>query len=220
MIDTIAKKNFFKKIQILVQNNYFNLIIFIIFLIIVAFAYQFYTFNKKNSILQASIDYNLSKSLESPKKFNVLIENLSKEKNFFGILAKLDKIKLQISEDSFELAYTGYIDLLNSKKLKNLYKTAISIQASYLLMNKVNEVSDISIKILNLISFADQTIESYSQFRLEVLYLLSVYEDENNDSINISDETIKLYNQIQENSSFSTSLKERVKKINEFQIYK
>ena len=87
-------------------------------------------------------------------------------------------------------------------------------------MNKVNEVSDISIKILNLISFADQTIESYSQFRLEVLYLLSVYEDENNDSINISDETINLYNQIQENSSFSTSLKERVKKINEFQIYK
>ena len=57
-------------------------------------------------------------------------------------------------------------------------------------------------------------------FRLEILYLLSIIEQDIADKVNVSEQTEVIYQQIQENDKISTSLKQRVKKIHEFQKYK
>ena len=74
-------------------------------------------------------------------------------------------------------------------------------------------------KINALLSFFDPSIESYIGYKLEILYLLSILEQDFSNSINLKDESKNLYKQIQEGDKISAFIKERVKKINEFQKY-
>ena len=67
-------------------------------------------------------------------------------------------------------------------------------------------------KFINLLSYIDESIDSFIGYRLELLFLLSV-NNRNMDKIN------SLYEQIIKNDRISLSIKERVKKINEFEKY-
>ena len=83
-----------------------------------------------------------------------------------------------------------------------------------------NNEKEITIIINNFLTYIDTNISSYLGFKLEILYLLSVIKQDMNDDLLINDETQNLYKQIQENDKISTSLKERVNKIHEYQKYK
>ena len=96
---------------------------------------------------------------------------------------------------------------MNNKNIDNLYKTLLAVHGSYNLLDKINNE-----KIVKLISYIDETFDSFIGYRLELLYLLSI----NNRNIN---KTNSLFKQIIENDKISLSIKERVKKINEFEKY-
>ena len=227
MNEIIAKESLYIRIQ----NNfkkYFKLYLLVIFIIFIGFvAFQFFLFYQNNKLLKTSIIYNTEKFKTSNNEdFNIVIDNISKEKNFFGILSTLDKIKFYLINDNINAANENYLNLLNQKKLNKKYKSAIAIHGSYSFLNKINNINqnnfyiDISKKINNFLLFVDPSIDTYVGFKLEILYLLSIIEQDIAKNININESTEIIYQQIQENDKISTSLKQRVKKIHEFQKYK
>jgi len=222
MNEIINKKNYISIVQNSIKQN-FKIILALIFMIILFFAVtQFYFFNKNNQILQTSIKFNLAKTNNSSPDFKEIINQLSQEKNFYGILASLEKININFKEDDVLTANKVYISLLNKSNISNIYKSAIAIHGSYNLINKINKNNEVEIVYLinNLLSFVDTNLLSYEGFKHEILYLLSVVKQDNSDDTLISDETRNLYQQIQNNDKITPSIKERVKKIHEFQKYK
>tara|TARA_B100001029_G_scaffold76161_1_gene62232 strand:+ start:26 stop:694 length:669 start_codon:yes stop_codon:yes gene_type:complete len=217
-----------------IKNNFINqlkekykiiigIILFIFLLVIIIQVYFFYN-NKK--ILDTSIIYNETKSDFKNNEFISLLDEISKEKNFYGVLAKIDKINLKLSNNELESAYQDYLTLLNQSNLANLYQSTISIQASYNFLrllseeSNMNKLSEFKTKINELLSFVDPSIDSFIGFNLEILYLLSILEQDFSNSLSLSNESQDLYQQIQEGDRISAFIKERVKKINDFQKYK
>ena len=113
-------------------------------------------------------------------------------------------MKKKITHDSFN----DYLNLLNNKNLDNIYKTLLAIHASYNLLDKID-----SKNIIELISYVDISLESFEGYRLEILYLLSLIQRDINNANSLFDEIIN-------NDKISSSIKERVKKINGFEKYK
>ena len=217
-----------------IKNNFINqlkekykiiigIVLFILLLVIIIQVYFFYN-NKK--ILDTSIVYNETKSDFKNNEFIVLLDEISKEKNFYGVLAKIDKINLKLNNNELESAYQDYLTLLNQSNLANLYKSTISIQASYNFLrllseeSNMNKLSEFKTKINELLSFVDPSIDSFIGFNLEILYLLSILEQDFSNSLTLSNDSQDLYQQIQEGDRISAFIKERVKKINDFQKYK
>ena len=217
-----------------IKNNFINLlkekykiiigiVLFILLLLIIIQVYFFYN-NKK--ILDTSIVYNQIKSDLKNNEFKDLLNEISKEKNFYGILSKIDIINLKLNNNELESAYQDYITLLNQNNLDNLYKSTIGIQASYNFLRLLskesykNKFTEYKTKINELLSFVDPSIDTYIGFNLEILYLLSIFEQDFSNSLSLSNESKNLYQQIQESDRVSAFIKERVKKINDFQKYK
>ena len=111
-----------------IKNNFINqlkekykiiigIILFIFLLVIIIQVYFFYN-NKK--ILDTSIVYNQIKSDLENNESTDLLNEISKEKNFYGVLAKIDIINLKLNNNELESAYQDYITLLNQNNLDNL----------------------------------------------------------------------------------------------------
>ena len=217
-----------------IKNNFINqlkekykiiigIILFIFLLVIIIQVYFFYN-NKK--ILDTSIVYNQIKSDLENNEFANLLNEITKDENFYGVLAKIDIINLKLNNNELESAYQDYITLLNQNNLDNLYKSTIGIQASYNFLRLLskesykNKFTEYKTKINELLSFVDPSIDSYIGFNLEILYLLSIFEQDFTNSLSLSNESKNLYQQIQEGDRVSAFIKERVKKINDFQKYK
>ena len=181
MNESINKESFFNKIQKEIIKNYKILLLVVAGIIFVFGGFQFYHLNNNNKILNTSIKYNNLKSEDSAIEFYEQMRLLSKDKSFYGIIASLELINYEIQNNEYERSYDEYLVLLNNNKLNNLYKTAIAIQSSYNLLDTINNTNkvDISDKIKNLLEFVDTKLDSYNGFRLEILFLLSIIEQDN-----------------------------------------
>ena len=133
---------------------------------------------------------------------------IAKDKGFYGLMASLELISIKLKNQNYKESYDDYINLLNKKNIDDLYKTLLAIHASYNLLNKID-----SNKLTNLLFYVDESFESFIGYRLEILYLLSLTQK------NIK-KANSLYDQIINSDNISSSIKERVKKINEFEKYK
>ena len=116
-----------------------------------------------------------------------------------------------------------YKKLLVSSNLDDLYKSAIAANASYTMINASyeettkNYLNDIS----NYINYISDQFDGYFSIKKELEYLLIVTEiDLNKSEYNNSLKALDKYNEIFNSSLVSASIKERVKKIHEFQLYK
>ena len=168
---------------------------------------QIYFFNKNKKTLDLSIAYNDLKYSDSQIEFIQDMSEIAKTKGFYGLIASLELINNMINNKNYNEAYDHYLELLNKKKIDNLYETLIAVHGSYNLLDKVGNE-----KIHKLLSYIDEAIDSFIGYRLELLYLLSINEG----SIN---KTNSLFKEIIDEDKISSSIKERVKKINEFEIY-
>ena len=207
MNNTASKVNFFSKIQDLIKKNFRFIIFFTLVIILVIVGLQLYFFSKNNKILELSIAYNDSKYSDSQIDFIKNMSNIAETKSFYGLLASLELINDKINKGIYDETYDDYLKLLNKRNIDNLYKNLIAVHGSYNLLDRVTNE-----KIVKLISYIDESFDSFIGYRLELLYLLSI----NNSNIN---KTNSLFKQIIENDKISLSIKERVKKINEFEKY-
>ena len=116
-----------------------------------------------------------------------------------------------------------YKELLASSNLDDLYKTSIAANASYTMINASYEentnkyLNDITSYINNI----SDELDGYFSIKKELEYLLIVTEiDLNKSQYDNNSIVLDKYNEIFNSSLVSTSIKERVKKIHEFQLYK
>ncbi|MDC0195180.1 hypothetical protein OAJ82_02835, partial [Alphaproteobacteria bacterium] len=166
----------FNKLKKIIQLNYKYLIYLVIFLIIIFSSFQFYRYLENNKILKISSKYNEAKSFQNGSEFERLLNEISKEKNFYSLLAKLEILKKQVNYNT-DAAYESYLKILKNNKLSNVYQAAIAIKASYELLGVIESESDSFFKveknINNLLTFVDTELNSYFGYKLEILYLLS-----------------------------------------------
>ena len=229
MIELIKKVNVINRLQDFIKNKYKYIIAIIVLILIIFAGIQFYFINKHNDILKTSIEYNYLKSDPDNLDFEKKLSELLNKNNFYSILSLLDSIKIKLNNENIESAYKDYLKLLNNKSLDSIYISSIAVNASYSLLNKIKSnnkiitskdkfLSDIISKVINLTKYIDISLESYEGYKLEILYLIAVINHDNNKGF--FKEMNSLYQQIIDNDKVSSSIKERIKKINDIQKYK
>ena len=227
MNEAVTKISIFNKIQDSIKKNYKLAISLIVILILSLGIIQYYLIYKNKQVLKSSIDYNNLKSNNFDSSFEGTIKKVLSQKNFYSILLSLENIPNKINDGEINSAYQNYLVLLNDKKIKDLYKSAIAIHGSYNFLNEIDVTSidqdsynDLSEKIENLLSYINPSLKSYIGFKLEILFLLSVADQDLSGNKLISDNTVNLYKQIIDNNDISTLIKDRIQKVYDFQKYK
>ena len=227
MNEAVTKISIFNKIQDSIKKNYKLVISLIVISIISLGIIQYYFIYKNKQVLKSSIDYNNLKSNNFDSSFNETIKKVLSQKNFYSILLSLENIPNEINDGEINFAYQNYLDLLNDKKIKDLYKSAIAIHGSYIFLNEIDvknndqdSYNELSKKIENLLSYVNPSLKSYIGFKLEILFLLSVVDQDLSGNKLISDNTVNLYKQIIDNNDISTLIKDRIQKVYDFQKYK
>ena len=222
MNNVVEEKKFITKIIDAGKKNYKICSAILISFLIIFIVYQYYLYNNDKHIMDTSIIYSNIQSNILEGEINTDLKRLSKEKNFYGVLSKLEISKKNLELNNIELAFEDYISLLNKKDLKNYFQSTIAIHGSYSLLNKINlneESSNIIDKIYILLSFVDADLVSYEGFKHEIEYLLLTFDQDIKKISKDNAKINKLYNRIQENVNISPLIKARIKKIHEFQKY-
>ena len=212
--------NLFKNIQKFVMNNIKLIIITLIIIFILFIGFQIFNYFKIQQIKKSSIIF--FNSIQENQSDISQIENLLKSEGFFSILSKLKLIQKNNDDKNFSYSNELYKEIILSSKLDNLYKTSIAVNASYTLINASyeentnNYLSDIAIYINNI----NDELDGYFSLKKELEFLLIITEiDLNKLEYKNNSKALDKYNEIFSSSLVSASVKERVKKIHEFQLY-
>ena len=220
---TTPQNNYFVLFTRYIKNNYRIIIGALIVIFVLFLSYQYYSYINVKNIHKNSITYFDAKDLESNDDFHKLMEQLYLNEDFYSIVSTLEIININIESNNFSLAEKLYLKLLNDKNLKPVYIAAIASHASYVFLNVLfnNLNMDLESAINNFINYINDNLSSYKGIKLELKYLLAIAkQDQNNISQQNTSNTNDLYKLIMESKDISSSIKERVNKIHEFQIYK
>ena len=221
MNDLKNNNNIIKSTKNFLLNNIRNLVIAAAILFIIFISFQFYNYYSIQKIKKSSIYF-----FDSIDKSDEIIDNLNKlsnNKNIFSTLSKLKIIQQNNKEEKFSQSNELYKQLINTSDLEDLYISSISAHASYTLIN-ASYIENTNI-YLNDISFyiskISSNLESYFSIKKELEYLFYLVEGTLNNSNYIDNKkAYEVYNEILNSNLISSSVKERVKTIHEFQLYK
>ncbi len=213
--------NLFKKVQNFIIKN-FRLILIILLTIFALFiGFQIYSYFKSQEVKKSSITF--FDIIQQNKNDLSDLEKLLDKNNFFSVLSSLQLIQKNNENKKFNNSNELYKKLIFSSNLDNLYKSSIAANASYTLINASYEentskyLDDITMYINNI----SDELDSYFSIKKELEYLLIITEmNLNKTEYNNNPKALDKYNEIFNSSLVSTSIKERVKKIHEFQLYK
>ena len=220
--NSLVNKNLFNKLFHTAKEN-LNLIIIILSICFVIFlCFQMFNLYNSSKIKKNSISFFNFYNVEELSVVEESILELSKEKNFYAILSKLELIDLNFKNKNYEYVLNLYKELLTSEHLNKIYKSAIASKASYQFIN--TNFIDLSIdyidEVKNFLSFIDDNLINYKAVKMELNYLIIILELQiKNINYDNSNEAINLYNQIINSELSSSTIKERVKKIHEFFYY-
>ena len=211
----------FKKIQNFIFANYIQLIISLVILLIIFIGYQTYIYFKIQDIKSSSISF--FDIIKEDQNDLSNLEDLIDDDNIFSILSKLKLIQKNNENKNFNYSNELYKELIVSSNLDDLYISSISANASYTMINASYEentkkyLNDIS----NYTNNISDDLDGYFSIKKELEYLLIVTEiDLNKSQYDNNSIVLDKYNEIFNSSLVSASIKERVKKIHEFQLYK
>ena len=214
--------NIFIRTRKLINENFKIIILVLVAIFLFFLGYQLYSYYKLSIIQKNSITYFSGKNLNNDEEYYKLMEKLSGNNDFYSILAKLELVNLNIKNENYNEAFELYISILRNNKIESVYKSAIATKAVYNFIDIQYKYtsSDFISKIKELISYIDGNISSYEGIKLELEYLISVTEiDLNNIDYKSSNKIIDLHKVIIESETISSTIKERVNKIHEFQLY-
>ena len=221
MSEDNKNNNLFKRVQNFIFTNYKQIIISLVILLILFIGFQTYNYFKIQDIKNSSISF--FDIIQDDQNDLSNLEKLIEDDNIFSILSTLKLIQKNNENKNFSYSNELYKELLVSSNLDNLYKSSIAANASYTMINASyeektnNYLNDIS----NYINNISDELDGYFSIKKELEYLLIVSEiDLNKSDYNNSSKALDKYNEIFNSSLVSASIKERVKKIHEFQLYK
>ena len=219
----INKKSFLSQVTEIIKTNLRNIIILLSLCFVLFLAYQIYSFYISNKIQKNSISFFTAQNTDDQNVITDTITKLSDENTFYGVLAKLELIDLNLKQNNIQDSVSMYLEVINTNNLDAVYKSAIASKASYQLID-IN-LEDLSSDYLNIIydfiSYIDEETDSYAGIKLELEYLTKILEAEKN-SIDYSsfNEVNDIYANIMNSDVVSSAIKERVNKIHDFYSYK
>ena len=216
-----SKLNFIQLFQNFVRNNFRRIIIFIGSLILLLIFIQIYSYYNDRNLKKTSIKF--FSILDNEDKLITDMKDLSNDKNIYSILSQLKLIQVNNKNKNYDLSNEIYKQLIKSKYLNSIYLSAIATNASYTLINAsyIENTSRYLNDISMYISLINDELESYQSIKKELEYLNIITEiDINNLDYKNNNSALELYDTISNSSLISSSIKERVKKIHEFQVYK
>jgi len=202
-----TKNSFINKFLFFFKKYLKSIISIFLFLLLIIIFYQYFIYQKEQKVLKLSKIYDQVDSNFNSSEFEEKLNIIAKENGIFGILASLELINESLKNNDYSYAYIEYLKLLESRKSKKVYNSIIALHGAYNLIDYI-PLKDIS----NLLSFVDESSVYFIGYKSEILYLLSVM---NNDL----DKSNELLKNILNNENISEKIKERVKKINEFEKY-
>ena len=221
MSENNKNNSLLKKIQNFIFKNYIQLIISLAIFLIIFIGFQTYNYFKIQDIKNSSISF--FDIIQDDQNDLSNLKNIIEDDNTFSILSKLKLIQQNNKNKNFSYSNELYKELLASSNLDDLYKTSIAANASYTMINASYEentnkyLNDITIYINNI----SDELDGYFSIKKELEYLLIVTEiDLNKSEYDNNSIVLDKYNEIFNSSLVSNSIKERVKKIHEFQLYK
>ena len=215
----VNKKSFISQVTEIVKTNIRNIIILLCLCFVLFLAFQIYSFYISNKIQKNSISFFSAQNTDDKNFITDTITKLSDENTFYGVLAKLELIDLNLKQNNVQDSVSMYLEVINKNNLDAVYKSAIASKASYQLID-IN-LEDLSSDYLNtindFISYIDDETDSYKGIKLELEYLTKILEAEKN-SIDYSsfNEVNDIYANIMNSDAVSSAIKERVSKIHEF----
>ena len=215
----INKKSFLSQVTEIIKTNLRNIIILLSLCFVLFLAFQIYSFYISNKIQKNSISFFSVQNIDDKNVITDTITKLSDENTFYGVLAKLELIDLNLKQNNIQETVSMYLEVINTNNLDAVYKSAIASKASYQLID-IN-LEDLSLDYLNIIndfiSYIDEDTDSYKGIKLELEYLTKILEAEKN-SIDYStfNEVNVIYENIMSFDVVSSVIKERVNKIHEF----
>ena len=215
----INKKSFLSQVTEIIKTNLRNIIILLFLCFVLFLAYQIYSFYISNKIQKNSISFFTAQNTDDQNVITDTMTKLSDENTFYGVLAKLELIDLNLKQNNIQDSVSMYLEVINTNNLDAVYKSAIASKASYQLID-IN-LEDLSSDYLNIINdfmfYIDDETESYKGVKLELQYLTKILEAEKN-SINYSsfNKVNDIYENIMSSDVVSSAIKERVNKIHEF----
>ena len=217
--NTISKMNFLRQLTNIVKSNLKNIIIFLSLCFVLFLSFQIYSSYSSNKIKKNSIVFFKVQNLEDITAITDIITKLSNQNNFYGILSKLELIKVNLEQKNNQEAITLYFDILNNKNLDPIYKSAIASRATYQFidLNFSNLSLDYSQAINDFITYINDELVPYQSTKLELVYLTKILEvEKNNIEYKNFKEVNDMYNSIISSEVASSAIKERVNKIHEF----
>ena len=215
----INKKSFLSQVTEILKTNIRNIIILLCLCFVLFLSFQIYSFYISNKIQKNSISFFSKQNTDDKNVITETITKLSDDNSFYGVLAKLELIDLNLKQNNIQDSVSMYLEVIDTNNLDAVYKSAIASKASYQLIN-IN-LEDLSLDYLNIINdfifYIDDMTDSYKGIKLELQYLTKILEAEKN-SIDYSsfNEVNNIYEIIMSSNVVSSVIKERVNKIHEF----
>ena len=216
------KNTFFQSASTIIKANLKNLIILFTLIFLLFLIFQGYSFYKINKINNLSVLYFINKNLDDELTKYSEMKILSNEKGFYSILTKLELIKKNIENEDFDLSLELYYDILNDNDLEKNYVSLIAINGAYNFIDIVdkNKNNKYITDINSFISLIDENSDNYIGSKKELIYLVSILSLKDDSNYKNNSELLILYDSLINNEKISSAIKERVKKIHEFYIYK
>ena len=210
-----------KNIQTFISNNLRYLLLIISLILIFFISFQTYSYLQTRQLKNTSIQF-----FDTIENNDLILENindLKNDDNFYSILSKLTLIQKYNQDKNYKSSNELYKNIISSNELDEIYISSLCAQASYTLINASyfentdNYFNDISFYI----SKISDDLQNYFSIKKELEYLLMVTQlDINNLDYKNNKKVIDFFNTINNSNIISSSVKERVKKIHDFQIYK
>ena len=222
-MDKLNNKNFFQIFQDFIKSNFKIIISILLIFFILFLCIQFYNYNKIKNFKEKSILTFNALKIDNEDLLISKLNKINKNNDFYNILSDLKLIQIYNNNKNYDLSNIKYKEILESSSLDELYISAIATHAAYTFIEATfNTNSNKFIKDIQLyIDSISENLENYNSIKLELKYLLLVTEiDLNKTSYKDNLKVKELYNSIYNSNSISESVKERIRKIHEFQIYK
>ena len=214
-------KNIFKSFSAIIKKNIKFVIILFSTVFLAFLAFQGLTTYKINKINNTSKVFFNSKNLDDNINIYEEMEKISNDSGFYSILSKLELIKINLSNNEYELSLRLYKDIVKSKNIDNNYISLVAINAAYNFIGIVSKNKNYNFidDINEFISLIDDNLENYIGNKNELTYLVSILNLKNESEYKNNSQILSLYESIMENEKISSTIKVRVKKLHEFYSY-
>ena len=217
--NVVNKKSFLSQVTEIVKTNIRNIIILLSLCFVLFLSFQIYSFYISNKIQKNSVSFFTAQNNDDKNIITDTFIKLSDDNTFYGVLAKLELIDLNLKQNKIQESVSMYLEIINTNNLDAVYKSAIASKASYQLIDiNLEDLSSDYLNIINdFISYIDDETDSYKGIKLELDYLTKILEAEKN-SIDYSsfNEVNDIYENIMNSDVVASAIKERVNKIHEF----